>query len=305
MALTNYPNGLSSFGIPQIGAGPTFTTGNVWFVDSTFTGAGGDGTSPDKPLATLNLAVAKCRANKADLIILMPGHTENVIAAAGTNINVAGVRVIGIGNGSNRPTFNMTTVVGASFEITAANVYLENVLFTGGLDNLTYMVNVTAADVTLRNIETRDVTGEMAVGIRCVTSPRLMIDGWRHDGATNAGSASALVIIGGDRITVQNFVIDGNFSAAAIEVRTIATTDLEIHDGWIRTRNAADLCIRDLVTASTGLIGPNLSFRLQDDAANITEAITGATFVQFLPINVVNAAGEVAMPINTVASTDV
>jgi hypothetical protein len=43
---------------------------------------------------------------------------------------------------------------------------------------------------------------------------------------------------------------------------------------------------------------------LLDNAANVTEAITGATFVTFDPVYVVNLAGEKAMLINTTASTD-
>jgi hypothetical protein len=60
----------------------------------------------------------------------------------------------------------------------------------------------------------------------------------------------------------------------------------------------------DTITASTGMIGPNINLRLQDNAANITEAITGATFVYFQPINVVNLAGESSLVINITASTD-
>jgi hypothetical protein len=64
------------------------------------------------------------------------------------------------------------------------------------------------------------------------------------------------------------------------------------------------LAIKDLITASTGTIGPDLNLILQDNAANITEAITGATFQLVGPIWVVNAVAEQSMQINWTASTD-
>ena len=78
-----------------------------------------------------------------------------------------------------------------------------------------------------------------------------------------------------------------------------------VHDvGRFYTRNAADIFLIDTITASTGQIGPNLNLRLTDNAANITEAITGATFVVMDPVYVCNLAGEKAMLINWTASTD-
>ena len=97
---------------------------------------------------------------------------------------------------------------------------------------------------------------------------------------------------------------DGNFAVAGIDVRTTATTDLEVRNVYFRQRNSNDLFLVDTITGSTGLIGPNINLRIQDNAANITEALTGATFVYFQDINIVNAAGESSMLTNITASTD-
>lgn len=305
MAITNFPGGVSSFGLPLLGSGPILTTGKVFFVSSGSGNAGYSGLSPDDPLATVEQALAKCTANKGDVIIAMPGHAEAVASAAAIDLDIAGVSLIGLGSGSLRPTFTMGTVVGASFKVSAANVTVANVVFAGGIDALTGPLNITAADCKLLNIETKDVTGEATDFIlTSAAANRLEIDGWRHDGAVAAGPNSALAIVGGDRIVVKNFKIDGNFAVSAIDIRTTATTDLEVHDGFVRNRNAADICIKDTITASTGNIGPNLYFRLADNAANVTESVTGATFVQHQPISVVNLAGEIGMQINTTVSTD-
>lgn len=87
--------------------------GNVLFVDSTHpaaTDALGAGQSPDTPLATLDYAVGLCTANHGDVIYVMPGHAETVATAAAIDIDVAGVKVVGVGWGASRPTFTLSAV---------------------------------------------------------------------------------------------------------------------------------------------------------------------------------------------------
>lgn len=307
-----------------IGPMPGLFTGQTYYVSNVSTAAalapgaiggsnGNDGKSPQTPFSTLDYAIGQCSANRGDVIYVLPGHAETVSTAAFIAIDVAGVSIIGLGRGSLRPTFNFTAT-SSTITMSAANCSLSNVLLTGGVDAVVSTIVVSAADCELNNIEYRDVTGQCTDCILTTAGAnRLKINGYRHDGATAAGSASAIAIVGGDRITIKDFAIDGNFSVGAIDVRTTATTDIEISDGYIRTRNAADIAIVDTVTASTGKIGPRIQIQLTDNAANITEAITGATFVYFgggaagaggSSIDVVNLAGESAIPINITQSTD-
>lgn len=254
------------------------------------------------------LASGDVVANRGDVILLAPGHTETVTAAGGITLDIAGVSVIGLGRGSLRPTINFTTAVGASFLITAANTSVENVLFTGGIDALTNPIHVQAADVLLKDIETRDVTGQATDFIvTTAAADRLRIDGWKHVGAVAAGAATALSIVGGDNIEVDNFDIDGNFSVAAIENVTTAATNLKIgvnsrRMNLARTRNAADVTIT-LVATTTGYVD-NVFSRLQDNAANVTECLVGADMQFGLNLPVVNADGEQALQWNGTATTD-
>lgn len=291
-----------SNGAEVLGTG--FTTGTTFYVSSAVTG--GDGRSPQAAISTIDAAIGLCTANKGDRIYVMPGHTETVTAAAGVALDVAGVTIIGLGRGSARPTVNFTTAVGASFAVTAANCWVENILFTGGIDALTNPISVAAADFALVNCEWRDVTGQATdVILTTAAADRLLVRYHRHDGATAAGANSAIAIVGGDRIVIDGFNIDGNFAVGCIDVRTTATTDLEIRNGFARTRNAADIFLIDTVTASTGMIGPNISIRVNDNAANVTEAMTGATFVYFQNISIVNTAGEVGLNTNITATVDI
>jgi hypothetical protein len=281
------------------------TTGNIFFVNSvTGTDSAGGGQNPDAPLATLDYAIGLCTANQGDRIYLMPGHVETIAGAAGVALDVAGVEIIGIGSGGARPIVNFTAT-GSTFAVSAASCTVRNVLFTGGIDAVVSCVVVSAADFKLLDCEYRDVTGQCTLFLLTTAGAnRMVIDNLRHDGDTAAGTAASIAIVGGDRIEIKNSRFDGNFSVGVIDIRTTATTDLEVHDCSARTRNAACIFLVDTITASTGMIGPNINIRLLTNGANVTEAITGATFVYFLPINIVNNAGEVAMLDNKTATTD-
>ena len=56
MTLTSYPNGVSSFGVPQLGNGDIPSGGEYFFVDSNNGSDGFEGTW-DAPFATLDYAV--------------------------------------------------------------------------------------------------------------------------------------------------------------------------------------------------------------------------------------------------------
>lgn len=126
MGLTNFPNGITSFGVPVMGAGGTIpsTTGTYYFVDSNTGAAGADGKSPSTAVATVAQAIALCTANKGDVIVVMPGHAETVTSTS-IALNVAGVRVVGLGTGRKRPFFTFSTAA-ATVTVSAANCGWSN-----------------------------------------------------------------------------------------------------------------------------------------------------------------------------------
>jgi hypothetical protein len=306
MPLTNYPNGVSSFGVPLIGSGPILTTGNVFFVNSTHPRAsnGNVGTDPSSPWATINYAATRCVANNGDHIIVGPGHVETVSAAAGLRFAVAGISVIGIGRGNARPVINFAGA-GADMDIDAASIFMENILFTGGIDALNSPIDVNATDFWLNNCEYRDVTGQVTFLIRTDNNAdRFKLTNFRYVGDSASGTDTAIVLTGSDDVIIDGLFMDGNFATAGIQVVSAAITDLEIRNVMFRNRNAADIFLVDTITGSTGMIGPNIYMRANDNAANVTEMITGATFVVFDDVYVVNSANEKAMLINWTATTD-
>ena len=112
MALTNFPNGITSFGVPVIGGiGGIPFSGNWYFVDPV-NGADGNDGSADYPLATLYAAINRATSGNNDVIVLMSNgaasgtarlstalaQTINSAATSGTlNWNKNATHLIGMG----------------------------------------------------------------------------------------------------------------------------------------------------------------------------------------------------------------
>jgi len=311
MPISNYPggfsNGVTIRGVPILTAHP----GNVFWVDS---GAGSDGHKGtfDRPFGTIDYAVGRCTANNGDIIMVKPGHTETVSAAAGIDLDVAGIAVIGLGTGSDRPTITFDTAITADMDVGAANVTVANLLFVNGIDNLTAPIDVNAAGFTMIDCETRDNNSSYHCDDFILTdanADNLHIEGWVHDAnGGKTGAQTAISIVGGTNITIIPKWVIGDFATAAIENVTTAATNIQLfgsanYPSYLRTQNAADV-IFTAVATSTGRVGPFLNARLNDDAANITAAFVGADMEFFQPINLVNADGESSLETDITASTN-
>lgn len=198
--------GMLAIGLTDANAG-LITTGRIFIVNGSSEANAneiralyGNGYPDGTPMifTTLTLALAKCVAGRGDIVYIAPGHTETVVGAAGINVNVADVRIIGIGSGVSRPTFTFTTSVAASFDINAANVVVKNLVFVCGIDAQTAMNNVAATDVSFQNCEWRTNSGTVGaiLGIlTAATSDRLIVNNSRFLGpATNTGTTTTAQI---------------------------------------------------------------------------------------------------------------
>lgn len=166
-----------------------------------------DGTQDDiasKLYTTLGAALAACRANRGDCIIVLPGHTESVTT---TPTFVAGVSILGIGNGDERPTFNWTATT-SQWAITVANVSIENCVLN---------LAATAATVTTKAIT---ITGARAV----FTKNRII------------GGASSTQLA-----TIMIELATGADRARFIENQIFSTTD-SANVNCFKLTNAVDQC---------------------------------------------------------------
>ena len=201
-------------------------SGNVYFVDSV-TGSAAGGYTMDGPAATLTQALALVTAANNDRIVVFGTHAETIVGAAGVSIAKSGVQIVGLGQGRLRPTFTFTTSVAASFDVSAANVQIQNLVFVTGIDNQTAVNNVTAADVQFLNCEWAISNGTVgaAVGIlTAATADRLLVDGSVFRGpAVNAGTTCAGCIQheSGVDVIVRNNIFQGKMTQAIKNVATV------------------------------------------------------------------------------------
>lgn len=239
--------------------------GNVFYVSSTASTSSstGPGYSPETAFTTIDAAIGACVADNGDVIVVEQGHVETVTAAAGVAADVAGVTILGLGTGRQRPKINYTTAIGASVDITAARVTFDNIVFTGtGFDALTAMINISGADCTIRNCEivTADGTNQAVLGILTTAgADRLTLDNNFIHGSLNAGTTTQISLVGGADIRIINNIIRGacTTSAGNIANATTDSTDLIIANNFIANTTASSTKNIVLTATSTGHVVNN------------------------------------------------
>lgn len=145
---SNYPGGLSASitvrGLPLnvVHPGEVFWVNNSTVLAKGAVGGsdGNDGTYK-RPFATVDYTIGRCTANRGDIIMVMPGHAENLATAAVIAADVAGVAIVGLGIGTKVPTLSWTAAA-ATLAVTAANVSFVNMKFVANFADVTTMFDV-------------------------------------------------------------------------------------------------------------------------------------------------------------------
>lgn len=221
--ITNFPNGVSSFGMPMVGVGEeTITSGNIFWVDSG--NPGGSGTF-EKPFATIDEAIAACTANNGDIIFVKPGHDENPTASIA--MDVAGVWIRGLGWGDDRPTVTFGAA-GATVAMSAASCRISNIVFDLGTvaATVTNCFNITANGCIVEHCEIREhATSQFTNFLTATDAERVVIRFNRFQSLGAAGSTSGLVVDGCDYMQIIGNEISGHFGEHALDNTTPASCD--------------------------------------------------------------------------------
>lgn len=278
-------------------AGIDQVPGNVWFVDSTATGAGlttAHGRTPDAPFATLSYAYSSDVLAADDVVYVMPGHTETIGSAGAVTADIAGTTVIGLGDGAQRPTFNFTTTDGTIL-ITAASITFKNLLTVANtaIDVVDGII-VTGADCTLVDIHGREdgATKQFVLWLRLHTgAARAKVIRPRFLGAAGDAGVAAIKISGVvDGVLIEDAWCVGIHSSGTIFSDANAT-DTMIKNVFCRQAHATKDSGIALAAGNTAVI---LNPRIQsatNDADGFNLAIVAAGAAVFNPL-VVNLAGE-------------
>ncbi len=173
-----FPGGVSIRGLPILNT----HSGNVFWVSSTRGSDGNKGT-PARPFATIDYAIGRCTASNGDVIMVMEGHSETVSAAGGIASDVAGVTIVGMGVGNQRPVVNMGVATTATITVSAANVSWRNMRILS-----TFADVVTAFDVTAAGFSMVGCTlGDSAVNLNLLSAVKCT--------STTDGNANGIVLV--------------------------------------------------------------------------------------------------------------
>lgn len=237
MSLTNFPNGITSFGTPLPMApllGPT--QGKYIFVKPSTGIDGNTGLSPDQAVKTLSYALSLATANQNDVVFLM---AQSNTAASTTDYqttnldwNKDGVHLIGVNNGSmigqrsRVAALSTATAFANLFTVSANNCLIQNIEFFQGQ----MATNPSAASTCVT------VSGQRNRFVNC------QISGIGHADLDDAGSNS-LTVSGSENL----------FQHCYIGLDTIirATSVTEVVLSGTNTRNIFESCQFETYTSGS------------------------------------------------------
>ncbi len=214
---------------------------------------------------TLDSALSKCRAGENDVVVVMPGHTEDAATADSWSALVSGTRIVGVGLGTDRPTFTWSTAT-SEVLFNVANVSIENCILEmagpSGAAAITVAAGLTvsAAGCAILNCLIRcerdaDQGSTIAVTTTAAADD-LTIDGCHFYGSTNGTLPTTyLRLVGADRLKLINSTFYGATSSATVGVvqfLTTASTDVLVEGCSFTNAKAA---AEHAVTGMVGLTG--------------------------------------------------
>lgn len=256
------------------------TSGRIIFVSSTGNSDTGGrasdanaGRDPNVPMATLDAAVARCRADKGDIIVLMPGHAEPTVTTS-IALDVDGIWVYGLGWGDSRPTFTMTGTSG-NILLSGNSVRLSNVVCVPGVASCVSAITVTGDDCIVEECETilaaaSEFLSLVDVGAANAVCVRNIIRNNTLRTLNGVGATNGIQLTGCDDILIEGNLVTGHFTEHTID-NTSATSVDEILLGTIKDnilRNTSDTgLVIEMDTNATGILVRNVYLTALDHEA--------------------------------------
>ena len=167
MAITSYVNGAGgTTGADLAVLERVNASGLIYFIGNAVAGAAdaNSGLDRGKPLLTSAGAYAKIAAG--DTLVYLASHNETI--AASVTLGKAGISLVGEGSGDTVPRLTCGGTV-AMFDITAAGVLLDNLLFPASSAVPTARVRVGAAGAIMNALQFQCGANDTARALSFVT----------------------------------------------------------------------------------------------------------------------------------------
>lgn len=210
---------------------------------------------PNKPLASVfgpNGALSFVKAGRGDIIVVAPGHSENIPAST---ISVpGGVAIVGVGTGSQRPTFAYTNT-SCLLSSNGAAVQFNNCIFDmTQVASLTLGIQIQHSGWQFQfcRIIQSTSTNQATTAIKLLAgADDFLFANSELDASAAAGATNGIqnpVTNNINRPYIVNSYIHGNFSGNAILLSSTSTKEFVIEFNTLRNDNAVAVA----VTLATG-----------------------------------------------------
>jgi hypothetical protein len=290
----NYPNGfagglmLKDHPVVQNDTGKVFwvaegANGTVAAFPNTKSPSDGNKGTFLAPFKSVDYAVGQCLADRGDTIYVKPGYAENVGGAAGVDLDVDGITLIGLGQGDKQPKFSFDTT-SDTVELNADNVTVRGFNFEAAVAAAVVGLNIVdgaddyhVADCrfTAATVGTHSFNDAMSV----TTADRGVIERNYFDQDEVGTTQSAIHLVGAILgCTIRNNYVTGDYAVACIEHITTAAEQILIDGNTLINGVHGGLntleCI-ELLTGTTGVIQNNT---LYTNTAAGAAIVSDATF---------------------------
>lgn len=297
--LSSYPNGWSNgvvirgMPIAQTHSGKVFWVSNATtLLQGQRGGSDSNRGTFDSPFSTIGGALAQCTANRGDIIMVKAGHAETFTNATAASVlwNVAGVAIVGVGLGSNRPTFTFTTANTVKITVSAGNMSVQNCIFVGNfLSIATCFLLTTAPEFTVDRNEFRDTDATHGFLSIITTTVAVNSDGLTftnnvaQSDATTTPGPTIVIANTIDRVTVDGNIVThstiSNNISALIEHGALVVSHLLCRWNYVYSVNtdtsAGALLVKTSATTGSGQIAHNRACTL--DTAGVILVTAAAT----------------------------
>ena len=294
--MTNFPNGVACFGqavLPAILQAPH--SGRVYWVSNNSTTPGNDvkvgqdqahpaGGTYNRPFATIDYAVGQCRSAQGDVIIVKEGHAETLTPTS-LALDVAGVKIVGLGTGPQRPGLTFDTATD-TITVSAAGVEMHNFRFIAAIGDVVAAVTATTAtdlvlsDILMQESSTFQFINMVAATGAANTADRMTIRRvqWHSD---DAGSDGLVIATGSmDSLLIEDCSVMFDAGVAAGVALALAAdqqaTNLIVRRNSFKTAlvDTAGIIVAGTAATSSGVIYENYIQALDAAAAGFTGAAT-------------------------------
>jgi hypothetical protein len=200
-------------------------------------------------VTTLAAALPYARAGKGDIIVVLPGHTEDVEDATMLDGLVEGTRIVGVGNGTMRPKFTFTETA-SQWTLDKADVMVAGLNLQLNGAAVVKALNITGANtlVTRCDIDVGNATSAAVIAIEFGTgSVGSQLIGNQIHGLASAAVTDAILVAA----AVDGLRIEGNEIFCA--TGAVSTGPIRIGAAATRLMIKDNIITNNLTSSETGI----------------------------------------------------